>query len=509
METDASALVCHILMTESLSQVERVKQAMEETREAAAELRFQDHGSRLPFARGGPIFSPGLVGPITSVPDFKSSILEELQSLQAELASTEDFEQELSVDELKVLTEEELVEIALKEEDSSRLLECSGNGIVGDASIGKETICSTSSTMERSNLESSANLKVSHALTCETDVSKKKVKKKGGKRGRRFDRDCRAAELEGDYFAKVEELAKIKKRQDEDKLAARLHSFSGNSKLVEGATSTSQKIERMKSLRFITSPVKVTSLSQEHVPIYFPELILCVEIYAKKSTLKKTQEFLVLGSQVLTELKDRIYCLTDKLMEMAGEHDPSGYFLIEDTFCNDLRNPFSIDYSKTVFDWLKDNSDEAVEKWEYIMSGELKKKQKELLGDANVSSLPKFKALDMHKTRFSDLRFRLGSGYLYCHQGNCKHIIVIRDMRLIHPEDVQNRADYPLLTYQLRRHYRKCSVCDIYIATKMTVDDKWAPVNPCYFCIKCYFLLHYKEDNSLLYPHTVFDYVHE
>lgn len=69
-----------------------------------------------------------------------------------------------------------------------------------------------------------------------------------------------------------------------------------------------------------------------------------------------------------------------------------------------------------MFDWVKDNSDEAVEKWEYIMSGELKKKQKELLGDANVSSLPKFKALDMHKTRFSDLRFRLGSGYLYCHQ---------------------------------------------------------------------------------------------
>ncbi|CAL9098330.1 unnamed protein product [Musa textilis] len=502
-------------MAESLSQAERVKQAMEETGEAAAELRFQDYGSRLPFARGGPIFYPGLVGPITSVPDFKASILEELQSLQAELTSTEDFEQELLVDELKVHTEEELVEIALKEEDvpgvhdSSWLLECSGDGIVGDASIGKETVCSTSSTMERSNLESSANSKLSHALTCETDASKKKVKKKGGKRGRRFDRDCRAAELEGDYFAKVEELAKIKKRQDEDKLAARLHSFCGNSKLVEGATSTLEKIERTKSLRFITSPLKVKSLSQELVPIYFPELILCVEIYAKKSTLKKTQEFLVLGSQVLTELKDRIYCLTDKLMEMAGEHDPSGYFLIEDTFCNDLRNPSSIDYSKPVFDWFKDNSDEAVEKWEYIMSGELKKKQKELLGDANVSSLPKFKALDMHKTRFSDLRFRLGSGYLYCHQGNCKHTIVIRDMRLIHPEDVQNRADYPLLTYQLRQHYRKCSVCDIYMATKMTVDDKWAPVNPCYFCIKCYFLLHYKEDNSLLYPHTVFDYFHE
>ncbi|RZS09861.1 hypothetical protein BHM03_00040989 [Ensete ventricosum] len=209
---------------------------------------------------------------------------------------------------------------------------------------------------------------------------------------------------QGDYFAKVEELAKIKKRQDEDKLAARLHSFSGNSKLVEGATSTSQKIERMKSLRFITSPVKVRIQSNVRFLVYSENRSSGDRV---GPVAQRTRT--LLGSQVLTELKDRIYCLTDKLMEMAGEHDPSGYFLIEVSL-------FSAPYSKTVFDWLKDNSDEAVEKWEYIMSGELKKKQKELLGDANVSSLPKFKALDMHKTRFSDLRFRLGSGYLYCHQ---------------------------------------------------------------------------------------------
>lgn len=46
-------------------------------------------------------------------------------------------------------------------------------------------------------------------------------------------------------------------------------------------------------------------------------------------TFVQTQEFLVLGSQRLTELRDNIYCLTDNLMEIAGEHDPSGYFLIE------------------------------------------------------------------------------------------------------------------------------------------------------------------------------------
>jgi snRNA-activating protein complex subunit 3 len=94
-------------------------------------------------------------------------------------------------------------------------------------------------------------------------------------------------------------------------------------------------------------------------------------------------------------------------------------------------------------------------------------------------------------------------------QGNCKHMIVIRDMRLIHQDDTQNQADYPLLTFQLQRRLQKCSVCQIYPATKMTVDDKWALNNPCYFCIKCYYLLHYKDDGSLLYHHTVYDYIQE
>lgn len=201
--------------------------------------------------------------------------------------------------------------------------------------------------------------------------------------------------------------------------------------------------------------------------------------------------------------------MTDKLMQTAGEHDPSGYFFIEDTFYNDLRNPTSIDYSKPIFDWLKNCKNEAEEKWDYISSGLLKKKQKELLDDKEFSNIPSFKAMYMHKTRISDLKFRLGARYMYCHQGNCKHSMVIRDMRLIHPDDSQNCVEYPVHTFQHRNRQRKCSVCQIYLATKMTVDDKWAPVNPCYFCISCYFLLHYKEDNSLLYPHTVFDYLHD
>jgi hypothetical protein len=39
----------------------------------------------------------------------------------------------------------------------------------------------------------------------------------------------------------------------------------------------------------------------------------------------------LLGSQFLTDLRDNIFCLPDKVMKVAGQHD-YGYFLIEVCF---------------------------------------------------------------------------------------------------------------------------------------------------------------------------------
>lgn len=95
-------------------------------------------------------------------------------------------------------------------------------------------------------------------------------------------------------------------------------------------------------------------------------------------------------------------------------------------------------------------------------------------------------------------------------QGDCKHTIVIRDMRLIHPDDVQNQAVYPVVTFQLKVRVQKCKVCKIYRATKVTVDDKWAADNPCYFCDDCYYLLHHSDDGSLLYSDfSAYDHMHD
>ncbi|GFQ05995.1 snRNA-activating protein complex subunit, partial [Phtheirospermum japonicum] len=303
------------------------------------------------------------------------------------------------------------------------------------------------------------------------------------------------------YLVKVEQLARIKQKQEEDKAAVKLHSFES------GPHTKADKIKSLKS-GSVSTKVKASNPS-DNVPVQFPETVLSVEVYHNKKTWVKTQEFLVLGRQFLSEVKDKIYCLTDEIMKKMGQCDPSGYFLIEDVFCNDMRKSSAIDYSKPILDWLQNSKNDALEKWEFIVSGELQQKQKDILGSESKQKLPRLRSLHMQRTRFCDLRFRLGAGYLYCHQGDCKHIIVIRDMRLIHPEDVQSRSAYPLITFQSKIRYKKCSVCKIYRAEKMTVDDKWAPSNPCYFCDVCYYMIHYANGSLLYSDFSVYDYFHE
>ncbi|XP_068655154.1 snRNA-activating protein complex subunit [Aristolochia californica] len=468
---------------------------------------YHQHEQDLPVScpRGGPIYGPSFVSPMTSIAEFEASIMEELQSLEAELClGSETFEEELLVDELKVFTEEELVEKALKEALNDGELEEAGKAQISEELSNNEMslessdrVCSTSELVAVEVCD-----KVSSGENGQ-DLKRRK------KKGRAFDRNTRAAELEGGYLTKVKQLAEIKKKQDEDKAAAQLHSLRGSTTIVNAPVPTSEKIEKISSLRFIASAAKIkSSCTHEYVPVHYPDVVLTIEIYHNRRTNMKIQELFVLGKQTLTQLKDNISCVTDELMHKAEQYDPSGYFLIEDVFYNDLRHPSAIDYSEPIFTWLRNCKEEALEKWESaITSNSLQKKQKSMFGTGFASHLPSFKAVDMYKARFCDLHFKLGCGYLYCHQGDCKHIIVIRDMRLIHADDVQNRAAYPIRIFQPRLRHQKCSICKIYFATKVTADDKWAQENPSYFCDDCYFLLHYGKDGSLIYNEfNVYDY---
>ncbi|CAK8564508.1 unnamed protein product [Lathyrus sativus] len=419
----------------------------------------------IPVARGGPIYVPNMVASVTRVPLFQDSLQSELQSLEAELLPQDASHDDLSVDDLKVYTDDDLMDMALKQVFQ-----------------------------DKENNENHPPLLNQPNAECQ----KKRFKRKNSGTNNPI--------LDSNRIEKVEEVVKIKQKQEADKAEVRLHSFE-----INELTNKSVGTERMMSLRSTSSARKVNTAGlQEHIPVQNPEVVLFVEIYHNVRKGVKIQELLILGGQTLTVLRDKICCSTDQIMQKAGEHDPSGYFLIEDVFYTDLRDPSAIDLTRPILDWLRNSKEEAQKKWECIINGKLQLKQKAVIGEASVSQLPRFASLQMHRTRFCDLSFRLGSGYLYCHQGDCTHTLVIRDMRLIHADDVHNQAVYPIVTFQLKMVFKKCRVCKIFRATKVTVDDKWAPENPCHFCDECFSLLHLAEDGSPLYTNFLeYDYNHD
>lgn len=67
--------------------------------------------------RGGPVYVPDMVGPLTRVSDFEASVHQEVLKLKAEVCSdlSEMCDEELCVDELKIIAEEELVNKAFEE----------------------------------------------------------------------------------------------------------------------------------------------------------------------------------------------------------------------------------------------------------------------------------------------------------------------------------------------------------------------------------------------------------
>jgi len=210
------------------------------------------------------------------------------------------------------------------------------------------------------------------------------------------------------------------------------------------------------------------------------EIILKIAVYHPEKNIK-TQEFLVLGSQKLTELRDKLYCLAYHMP--YSKEIKSGYFFIENTFYNDMRNDTSIDYSQTVIQWHKDN------------------------GITNADSLSSQK---MEDVRFNDLYLRIGQKYMYCHQGSCKHFIRFIEVRLLNDIDKPNYNLYPLQIFQSKVRRRKCTICQIAHSKWLTYNDKYSLEDPSFYCDQCFKQLHYSKDGSLIYSDfEVYSYQHE
>uniref|UniRef100_H0WK74 snRNA-activating protein complex subunit 3 n=1 Tax=Otolemur garnettii TaxID=30611 RepID=H0WK74_OTOGA len=229
------------------------------------------------------------------------------------------------------------------------------------------------------------------------------------------------------------------------------------------------------------------------------ELILSVNIlypviFHKHKEHKPHQTMLVLGSQKLTELRDSIRCVSDLQIggefsntpDQAPEHISkdlykSAFFYFEGTFYNDKRYPECRDLSRTIIEW----------------------------SESHDRGYGKFQTARMEDFTFNDLYIKVGFPYLYCHQGDCEHVIIITDIskRLVHHDDCLDRTLYPLL---IKKHWlwtRKCFVCKMYTARWVTNNDSFAPEDPCFFCDVCFRMLHYDSEGNKLGEFLAYPYV--
>ncbi|KAK9842732.1 hypothetical protein WJX74_001559 [Apatococcus lobatus] len=119
----------------------------------------------------------------------------------------------------------------------------------------------------------------------------------------------------------------------------------------------------------------------------------------------------------------------------------------------------------------------------------------------------------MEETRFQDLDLRAGAraSYIFCHQGGCEHLLVVRDIRRIHTAEMSDPsfiASYPYCAFQDERPKRMCDICIKNPGVCITHDDELAPKGSCIWCRECYEMMHFignpHDGKALAAPHRVF-----
>ncbi|XP_022333069.1 snRNA-activating protein complex subunit 3-like [Crassostrea virginica] len=250
-----------------------------------------------------------------------------------------------------------------------------------------------------------------------------------------------------------------------------------------------RRVMRMKtcdySMDFSSDAVSGNKDCPKEFLVQHPDVILTVHVHKPNNTQQGfnmkyglEQSLLVLGSAKLTDLRDKIACVND--LALAGDlsEDPdvvpanyakdlykSGFFYMEGCFYNDFRDSAALDYSQVIRDWATD-------------------------GDRGIGPMT---TASMADVSFLDLNIRLGQPYIYFHQGDCEHLIVFSDLRILSHQDSQDVRDYPLVTHKCMKNQTKCLVCQMHASRWMTYNSEHSPENPSFFCEQCFRSLHYDE----------------
>jgi len=257
-----------------------------------------------------------------------------------------------------------------------------------------------------------------------------------------------------------------------------------------------RKAEETKYAPTFTIPDSTFNQQKSDVDLPVPndEVIITVSIYHAEYR-RRTQEFNVLSTQYLTEFRDKIKCNADNIVSGEFSETPnlahakfakdtykSSFFFIDGVFYNDMRDPQNKDYSTIIIDWAR-----ASERYATPGLGLFTKKK-------------------MEETQFKDLNIRLGFPYMFCHQGNCEHVVIFTEMRLVNDLDPTYMSAYPYPVFICKRNRTKCSICSMHLIKWVTVHSPLAFEDPSFFCNRCFDYLHYDTEGRKVMPFEAYPY---
>ncbi|KAF7315511.1 Expansin-like EG45 domain-containing protein [Mycena indigotica] len=184
----------------------------------------------------------------------------------------------------------------------------------------------------------------------------------------------------------------------------------------------------------------------------------------RQSQVARSTRHLILSSQTLGDLFDAIHCPSTELREEILEDDrvvgyksdgpptrPGCVVCVEGMAYGDGES--ETDYADKLIQHLQ-----AVQKETTV----------------SVKKAP----TAMHDTPLSSLVLRIGEPYWLLHHGNCEHVIVVEQIRLQHPSDVQ--SGYPITTQITFPSIDNCRACNKFPAVWSIVDDERLGESPCF-----------------------------
>lgn len=121
-----------------------------------------------------------------------------------------------------------------------------------------------------------------------------------------------------------------------------------------------------------------------------------------------------------------------------------------------------------------------------------------------MKNLTNFKTANMSDVKLKDLKIKLGYPYVYQHQGNCEHLVVFTDMRLLRADEQLQSTKYPYVLSCNNINRIFCMMCTVSVAQfTITECDRLLTKYNC-LCKKCVLAYNYRDGKKIgtfkLYP---------